>query len=155
MGLRRFFKRVLPKHHEIREHNQLKILKDILHDPNIFHLTRRFTVRDVTTGLFFTFLPLPGQIFLSAIVAIIFLVNLPLTAVLVWITNPITLPLYLFIAHQTGADFLNEPVRQLTFKWSVKRFTWQLVGIWQPLLLGCLTFSIISALAGYFLIYLL
>lgn len=155
MGLRRFFKRVLPEHHKIREHRHLRILGDILHDPNIFHLTRRSTAGGVATGLFFAFLPLPGQMLLSAIVAIFFCVNLPLAVVLVWITNPLTLPPYLFIAYKTGTIILNEPARQIAFELSLEWFTGQLVDIWQPLLLGCLTYSLVSATAGYFLVNLL
>lgn len=152
MGLRRFFQRVLPSHHEVREHKQLQILGDILHDPNIFHLTKRSAAGGVAWGLFWACVPIPGQMLVSALCAIYFRVNLPLAVVLVWITNPLTIPPYLFLAYKTGTVLLNEPTRLITFEMSISWFAEKLVDIWQPLLLGCMIYGIASSLLGYALI---
>lgn len=155
MGLRGFFKRILPPHHEFREHRQLQVLGEILHDPNIFHLTRRSTAGGVAIGLFFAFLPFPGQMLVAALAAIYFRVNLPLAVVLVWVTNPITIPPIFFLAYKTGTLILNEPVRQIAFEFSLHWLREKLVDIWQPLLLGCLIFSTLASITGYTTIRLL
>lgn len=149
MGLRNFFKQVLPEHHEIREHKHLRFLGDILHDPNIFHLTRRSAAGGVAVGLFFACLPVPGQMLIAAIFAIFFHVNLPLAVILVWITNPITIPPYLFIAYKTGTKLLNVPAKDINFELSIQWASEKLLDIWQPLLVGCLLYSIVSATIGY------
>jgi len=152
MGLKNFFKRILPDHQVIREHRNLRVLGDILHDPNIFHLTKRSAAGGVSLGLFWACIPVPGQMLLSAITAIFFKVNLPLSVVTVWITNPITIPPYIFIAYKTGAWLLNIPPGAFQFEMSLHWFTEELMGVWQPLLLGCLTYAILSAVTGYLVI---
>jgi len=155
MGLRRFFKRVLPAQHELREHKRLLILGDILHDPNIFHLTRYSAAGGVATGLFVAFMPIPGQMLIAAIIAIYFRVNLPLAVIFVWLSNPITIPPLFFLAYKTGATILNEPARAIAFEFSFEWLGTVGIDIWQALLLGCLTFGTLAAITGYFIIRLL
>ena len=149
MGLKNFFKRVLPDHQVIRDHRNLRVLGNILHDPNIFHLTKRSAAGGVSMGLFWSCIPVPGQMLFSAITAIFFKVNLPLSVVMVWITNPVTIPPYIYIAYKTGAWMLHIPPGAFHFEMSLRWFTHELTGVWQPLLLGCLTYAICSALTGY------
>ena len=149
MGLRRFFKRVLPAHHKIREQKRLQILGDILNDPNIFHLTKRSVAGGVATGLFWACLPIPGQMLVSAICAVYLRVNLPLAVVLVWITNPLTIPPYLFFAYKTGIFLLDQPVSEFSFEMSLEWFGEGLMHVWQPLLAGCLLYSILTSIIGY------
>ena len=151
MGLKNFFKRILPGHHEFRDHRQLKVLGDILHDPNIFHITRRSAAGGIAIGLFFACLPLPGQMLIAAIFAIYFRVNLPLSVVLVWLTNPITLPPYLFLAYKTGAWLLGQTTRHVTFELTLKWLSETFLDIWDPLILGCLLYGVITSLLGYLL----
>jgi len=155
MGLRSFFKRVLPPHHEIREHKRLQVLGDILHDPNIFHLTRYSAAGGVATGLFVAFMPIPGQMLIAAIIAIFFRVNLPLAVIFVWVSNPITIPPLFFLAYKTGATILNEPAKQIAFEFSFEWLGTVGIDIWQALLLGCLTFGTLAAITGYIIIRLL
>ena len=152
MGLKNFFKRILPEHHVIREYKNLRILGDILHDPNIFHITKHSAAGGVALGLFWGCIPVPCQMLLAALCAIYFRANLPLAVILVWITNPITIPPYVFIAYKTGAWLLHEPARQIHFELSMTWIRTELGEIWMPLTLGCLTYAVISASAGYILI---
>ena len=152
MGLKNFFKRILPEHHVIREHRNLRILGNILHDPNIFHITKHSAAGGTFLGLFWACIPIPGQMLLSAVSAIYFKVNLPLAVVLVWITNPLTIPPYIFIAYKTGAWLLNVPARVIHFEMSIHWITAELAGIWQPLLLGCTIYAVLSGTIGYLFI---
>jgi len=155
MGLRRFFKRVLPEHHELQQHQQLGLLGDILHDPNIFHLNRHSAAGGAAIGLFLAFVPIPGQMLIAALTAIYFRVNLPLAVVFVWLSNPITIPPLFFLCYKTGALMLQKTPKQLDFDFSLEWFSEKIVDIWDELLLGSLTLGGLSALTGYFAIKLL
>jgi len=155
MGLRGFFKRMLPEHHEFQQHQQLGLLGDILHDPNIFHLNRHSAAGGVAIGLFLAFIPIPGQMLLAALLAIYFRVNLPLAIVFVWISNPLTIPPLLYLSYKTGALILQETPKQLNFEFSLEWFSETFFDIWDALLLGCLTLGGLSALIGYFVIRIL
>lgn len=149
MGLRQFFKRVLPGHHHFREHEKLQFLGDILHDPDIFHLTRRSVAGGVATGLSVAWIPLPIHMFVAALIAIRLRVNLPLAVILVWITNPLTFAPLFYGCYRIGAWILQRPPRDVhfepTFEWAGTTLT----TIWEPLLLGCVVASIVCGTVGY------
>ena len=149
MGLRQFFQRVLPPHHEIREHRQLQFLGDILHDPNIFHLTRHSCAGGVATGLFVAFLPLPGHMVIAALAAIWFRVNLPLAVVLVWITNPVTIPPVFFVAYEIGRTIMRRPPQGVHFEFTLHWFATTFVNIWPSLVVGSLILAVLASGTGY------
>ena len=147
--MRHFLKRVLPQRHEIQQHKHLQVFGDILHDPEIFHLTRRSTAGGVATGLFFAFIPVPGQMVISALAAIVLRVNLPIAVILVWVTNPVTIPPLLYLAYKTGAWILNRPFQPIVFDLTWHWFTEIFLEIWPSLITGCLLFGTVSAALGY------
>jgi uncharacterized protein (DUF2062 family) len=149
MGLRRFFQQLLPDHGRIRQHRQLRFLGRILHDPDIFHLTRRSTAGGVATGLFVGFLPIPGQMLVSALAAILFRVNLPLAVVLVWISNPLTMPPLFFLSYRIGTRLLGHPHESVHFEMSLQWLATTFMHIWPPVLAGCLLLGTVAGAAGY------
>ena len=149
MGLRQFFKRILPPHNEIRSHRHLQFLGDILHDPEIFHLTRHSAAGGVANGLFLAFLPIPGQMATAALVAILLRINLPISVVLVWITNPVTAAPIYFLAYETGRILLGGPPQPFRIEFSLEWLGSTFLDVWPELLLGCLVFSTVAALLGY------
>ena len=142
----------MPDHRTIREHKYLKFFGQLLHDPNLWHLNRRSVSGAFAVGLFIAFVPIPFQMVLAAAIAIFLRVNLPLAATLVWVTNPVTIPPIYYLAYKTGALILNEPTRnikfELTFHWLMTKLGY----IWEPFLLGCFLFGVISAIAGSLII---
>ncbi|MBF8270106.1 MAG: ATP-binding protein [Gammaproteobacteria bacterium] len=72
--------------------------------------------------------------------------------ILVWLTNPFTLGPYLFLAYKTGAFILNVPPQPFDFEFTIIWAEETLHEIWQPILLGCLTYSTATAAGGYFLV---
>lgn len=155
MGLRPFFKRFMPERHHIQQHKHLQVLGDILHDPNIFHLTRRSAAGGVAVGLFLAFMPFPGQMIVAALLSLLFRFNMPLAIVCVWLSNPITIPPLFFFAYKIGGIMLGEPAMELQIEFSFGWLAEVFIEIWQPLLLGCLTLGSLAALCGYLIVTLL
>lgn len=85
-----------------------KYLAPIAHrflSPELWRFTRRSVPRGVALGLFAAFIIPVGQIFLSAFLALPMRANVPLAALLTFVTNPFTLPFWLVLANRIG-EFL-------------------------------------------------
>lgn len=155
MSPKLFLKRYLPEPHKIKNHRHLRFFGTLLHDPNLWHLTRYSSAGGVAVGLFCAFIPVPVHMLIAAAVAIILRVNLPLAVIFTWLTNPISFgPIFVF-AYKVGTWLLNEQVKQISFELSFQWVTEQLVYIWEPLLLGCFILGSISAITGYIAVRLL
>lgn len=146
---RKFFQRFLPHHRTIKENKYLQIFGDWLHEPNLWHLSRRSVAGAFAVGLFCAWMPVPFQMVLSAGAAIWLGTNLPLSVVLVWITNPFTVPPMFYFAYLVGTWIVGVPLIdfsfELTFDWLLN----ELSAIWKPFLVGCFTMASISSLTGY------
>jgi len=145
---RNIIKRFMPDHKKIREHKHLKFLGTLLHDPNILHLNRRSVAGAFSVGLFVAFVPVPFQMVLAAIGAIMARVNLPISVALVWITNPLTMPPIFYFSYKVGAWVLDTQTRSIDFQLSLTWLMHELGAIWQPFLLGCFVCGITFAVLG-------
>ena len=95
--VKKHIKRFIPDTHKIRDHKHLKVFGKLLHDPNLWHLNRYSVATAFSVGLFFAFVPVPFQMVLAAGAAIMVRSNLPVSVVLVWFTNPLTMvPIFYF-----------------------------------------------------------
>ena len=84
---------------------QNKYLAPIAHrflSPELWRFTRRSVPRGVALGLFAAFIIPIGQIFLSAFLALPARANVPLAALVTFVTNPFTLPFWLVVANKVG-----------------------------------------------------
>jgi hypothetical protein len=146
---KKFIRRYLPDHHKIREHKYLKHFGTLLHAPNLWHLNRRSVSGACATGLFIAFLPVPFQMVLAAAAAILLRVNLPIAVALVWISNPLTMGPFFYLAYKTGAWILQIPAQEIATDISVEWLMRELSTAWQPFLLGCLIIGAVLALLGF------
>lgn len=146
---RRIIKRYFPGHDKIREHKHLQFLGPLLHDPNLLHLNRKSIAGAFAVGLFFCWVPVPFQMVLAAIFAIIFRVNLPISVMLVWLTNPFTMPPLFYFAYKLGTWILRVPETHFKFELSFEWLSEGLHAIWEPFLLGCFVMAVISSIIGY------
>lgn len=146
--LKKTIKQYLPKHEDIKSNRYLKLFGPLLHSPNLFHLNRRSVTGAFTVGLFAAYVPIPFQMVLAAALAILFSVNVPLSIALVWVTNPITMPLMFYAAYLMGAYILSTPEREFTFELSWDWLATEMTAIWEPFILGCLVNGIILAIIG-------
>ena len=152
---RKFLQRYLPSHEKIREQKSLAIFGNLLYNPNLWCLNRRSASGAFAIGIFIAFLPLPFQMLLAAFFALLLGVNLPISVTLVWISNPVTMPIMLYFAYQVGLFLLGSPNYDFYFDLSWTFLFDQMEQIVLPLIIGCLFCGTVFALLGYFSIRLI
>lgn len=147
---RRFFKRYMPDQAKLKGHKHLSWLGEHLHNPNLWHLSRRSAARAFLVGIFCAFLPIPGQMMVAAVLAIWIGANLAVSVGLVWLTNPLTMPPLFFLTYKLGAWILGTEPTQMT--WDLVSIQAQLSHIWWPLLLGSVVAGIVVSAISYLVI---
>ncbi len=147
---RKLIQRFLPDHKTIKEHKKLQFLGEHLSDPNLWHLNRHSVSKAFAIGLFAAWLPTLGQFVIAAIGAILFRGNMPISVVLVLITNPFTSPPMFYFAYRVGVWTLGLPTSLDKLDASFDGLMSVLSTVWQPFLLGCLMLSVVSAVSGFF-----
>ncbi|WP_370978742.1 DUF2062 domain-containing protein [Agaribacterium sp. ZY112] len=146
---RKLLKRWTPDPKDIHGNPALKFLGTMLHDPNLFHLNRHSVSVACFVGLFIAFMPIPGQIPLAALAALRLRCNLPLAVILVWISNPLTMPIIFYLEYKLGSGILMQTGAEFSFDFSWQWFKTVFPSIWQPLLLGSFICSVFFGCVGY------
>ncbi|MDT8407902.1 MAG: DUF2062 domain-containing protein [Methylococcales bacterium] len=149
---RKLIQKLLPHPDKIKHHKNLQFLGERLHEPNLWHLSRRSTALAFAIGLFVAWIPVPGQMVIAAAMAFYLRANLPVAVVLVWITNPVTMPPMFYAAYRLGRVFIAADETLPKTEFNLDMIMSGLGDIWQPFLLGCLLLGVISAGLGYLLI---
>jgi len=152
---RNLIKKYLPHPDKIKNNRFLTVFGPVIHEPQLWHLTRHSVSKAFFIGLFFAFWPVPFQMVLAAGGAILIRGNLSLSVALVWITNPVTMPFLFGLAYFVGAFALGYEATEIEFEFSWQWLEYNLSSIWQPFLLGCAICGVISGIIGYFAIGLL
>lgn len=147
--MKKTFKKISPNPDTVRNHKYLKKLK--LDTPALWNFNRKSISKGVAIGLFCAFLPMPMQMILASVLAIAFAGNILISIALVWITNPLTIPPIYYGLYKLGAWMLGVKL-VADFEFSTKYIGEVFATIWQPLLLGSFTISIVSAIIGYYAI---
>ena len=145
-------KSIMPSVARIREIKSLHLLGDWIYETNLWHINRYSASMAFFVGLFVAFIPIPLQMLLAALLAMLLRCNLPLSVCLVWVTNPLTMPALFFMAYEVGALIIHEPVVHVQFELSYHWLGHTLVTIWEPFLLGCLLCGLFFGCLGYFII---
>lgn len=147
---RKLIKKYMPDESSIRNHKHLSWLGNHLHDPALWRLGRKSVSRAFLVGIFCAFLPLPLQMLIAAVLAVVARSNIPISVGLVWITNPLTAAPVYYFTYLVGTYLIGaEPVVS-AFSFSYESLSRELSMIWWPLLAGSLfcgvIFSVLSAL---------
>jgi hypothetical protein len=138
---------------------QNKYLAPIAHrflSPELWRFTRRSVPRGVALGLFAAFIIPIGQIFLSAFLALPARANVPLSALVTFVTNPFTLPFWLVIANRIGEFALRwDATAPAIASAKAGSGTWAfLVDVYQvagATVVGYLVLSFVTPIVGYVL----
>lgn len=106
-------KDLLPTPEKIMESRSLQLFAPHLADARLWHFNRHSLNKAVYIGVLSAFFPLPGQMLLALIGALIFRANVPMALGLTWITNPLTsLPIF-YAGYYIGAKLLDVPMISL------------------------------------------
>lgn len=106
-------KKLLPTPEKILESRILKLFAPHLADPRLWQFNRHSLNKAVYIGVLSAFFPLPGQMLLALIGALIFRANVPMALGLTWITNPLTtLPVF-YAGYYIGAKIIDVPMISL------------------------------------------
>ena len=160
MAFRNLFKRYIPHKESIASNSIIRLFDEYLHDPNIWHIHRRSSAGGAAIGVFCAFIPIPIQTLSAVALSILFILNLPISILFSFLTNPITVPFIFFYSYKLGSILFGLEENQITniipenttiIEW----FNTIFLNIWEPLLIGCLILGLISSSITYFLIRLI
>lgn len=163
---KRLINRYLPAPERIIEHRMLRFMRGRLADPGLWHLHRRSAAGAMFWGLWCAMLPMPFQMVPATALAILFRANLPLTILLVWVSNPLTLLPLMWAAYWLGSQLLGQPmatsaelgqflqdVTAALGHWfgGSRAVSTDLARFYEPFLLGAMVLGFLSGALGYVL----
>lgn len=160
----------LPSPETIRSNRWLRWLGPVLHQPRLWHFSRRGIALGLAIGIFFGLLIPVAQIPFAATLAVVLRANLPMAVASTLVTNPVTFGPVYYGAYRLGKAVLGDPplteeeaVRQLanvqaepdaSLGWAERMRVWmkQLGAVGKPLFVGLLIVASISGLLTYFIV---
>lgn len=151
---KKWIKQLFP-HVGVRKHPRLSMLGSWLDKENLWHINRRSVATAFAIGSFCAFIPVPFQMLIAALAAIVLRGNMAISVLLVWITNPLTMGPIFYMCYKIGQTVLGTSFVPFEYEVSLAWLTTGLAQVWQPLLLGCLLAAATSAAVSYTLVRLL
>lgn len=143
----------MPSREAMAENRWLSPIAHRFLSPELWRFTRRSVPRGVALGLFAAFIVPLGQIFLAAFMALPARANVPLAALVTFVTNPFTFPFWAVVANRTGAFVLNinqavgsQTAAELANDGGALAGWFELAGVTA---FGFVVLSIVSAAIGY------
>lgn len=153
---RKFFRKYLPDPAKLHGHSHLRMFRQWLRDPNLWHLNRHSIASGMFIGLFCAVLPMP-QMLPAALLAIYFRANLPLSVALVWLTNPLTAAPVMYGSYLFGAWLLGMHTTWDSSGASLEAMAqaaWNNFGqIYLPLLVGSLLIGLALGALGWLAVH--
>lgn len=149
---RKKLKKVLPSHEKIKEQKFLKIFGSFLHKKEIWSLSRKKVVAGVLIGIFVAALPMPLQMVLASLLAIMFNANLPISFTLIFISNPFTMPPLFYFEYKLG-NLILKPENPIEFNFDsmYDNFDQIALSLWTGALVLGVFSSVVCALVVNFL----
>lgn len=140
--IRKLFKKI--KHHE-------KINAFIARNKipqKYLSINRRSVAKGVFIGIFIAFIPMPLQMVAVVALTPFMHFNVPIAILMVWFSNPLTMPFMYYMEYQTGNFLLGKPPLpdiELSIRW----FTDNWDNIILPLYVGTIPYSMIISTVAY------
>ncbi|MBT5388876.1 MAG: DUF2062 domain-containing protein [Porticoccaceae bacterium] len=147
---RKIIHRFLPDISKLLNRSSLRWVNRLSHDPNLFHLNRHSVSLAVFVGIFCAFIPLPAQTIIAAFMCFWLGANLPIGLIVIWISNPVTIPPMFYLTHRLGSYLLGTAPTEFTMSLSWEWFSNLGAGVLLPLVAGSLLCGIVFATIGYF-----
>ncbi|AXK43610.1 MAG: hypothetical protein CMN71_03205 [Sphingomonadaceae bacterium] len=151
----------MPTREEMARNRYLRPIAHRFLTPELWRFTRRSVPRGVALGIFAGFIIPVGQIFLAAFLALPARANVPLSAIVTFITNPFTFPFWAVIANKLGVFILKvdlaatggaaqEEINSGRWAWFIEMF--EGVGVTVLVtIFGFTVLAIVGAAIGYLL----
>lgn len=117
--------------------------------PMVWHLNRRSVAGGVAVGLFVSWVPVPLQMLVAAVLSAILRVHVPVSVVMVWFTNPLTFAPLFYAAWQSGSMILGKPVFAEPLNLSTQSLLSGVGHAWPTMLVGMLFCASVSAVVGF------
>ena len=102
-----WFRKHMPTREQMAQNKYLRPIAHRFLSPELWRFTRRSVPRGTALGLFAAFIIPVGQIFLAAFMALPARANVPLAALVTFVTNPFTFPFWAVVANKVGKMVLN------------------------------------------------
>jgi uncharacterized protein (DUF2062 family) len=147
---KRTIHRFLPDVNKLLAAPSLSWIRSLAKDPNLFHINRHSVSLAFAIGIFCAFLPLPGQTLIAVVLCYWLGANLPLGIILIWISNPITIPPMFFLTYQLGSNILDTQAVQFTAQMDWQWFKDLGSDVLKPLFLGSLICGSALSIVSYF-----
>ncbi len=150
----RFFRKLrrkLPKRDDIENHSSLSPLKGFMKHPELWAMNRSSVSKGIAVGIFSAFLPMPFEMVIAVLLAILVGGNVIFAFSLIWISNPLTwiplyTPCYLLGTKIMGLDPI--ALNEFTTLRLNMEFGYHYVALW----MGCLIIGTCISLSTHFLI---
>lgn len=152
---RRLLQRYMPHPETLKRNRSLRFMSHIIGNASLWVLTRRSVGNAFMVGLFCALLPIPFQMVLAACGAWLLRCNLPLAVGLVWLTNPLTMPLIFYCNYRLGAWLLDTPARYVPDHISTRWIAAQMADILPVLFVGSLVAAVVVGLVSNLVIRLI
>jgi uncharacterized protein (DUF2062 family) len=130
----------------------LRPFEYILSHPVYFSTSRRSVGGGLWVGLFIGLLPIPGQTILAVLSALWLRVNIPIAAITVWVSNPITFVPIFYLAYRIGAVVLDIPTEPFPADLSWQWVSEEVALRWKPLALGSLIMAVSVSSTTYLVV---
>ncbi len=124
-------------------------ISDVIADPALWHLNRRTVAGAVAVGLFIAWLPIPMQMLVAALLAAVLRVHMPISVMLVWLSNPITVAPLLYASGVVGSTVLGTDSSAFSLSGGLHDLLRNAVEAWPTLLFGSIFMGALSAVLGY------
>ena len=154
MGPKKFLRRYFDGRDTSASLRKFGWLGEGIHSRELRHFSRKSVAGGVSLGFFLAFIPIPIQMLLAVPASVMAKVNLPVTMLALWISNPLTMAPLLIFAYKVGAWMTNQSgaLSTLAFEPTFSGLAEKLNEIWWPLSVGCLMCGIGAAIIGNYLV---
>ncbi|MBO6769210.1 MULTISPECIES: DUF2062 domain-containing protein [unclassified Erythrobacter] len=156
-----WLRRHMPTREQMARNKYLRPIAHRFLTPELWRFTRRSVPRGVALGIFAGFIIPVGQIFLAAFMALPARANVPLSALVTFITNPFTFPFWAVVANKLGAFILKvdlattggaaqDEINSGRWAWLIEMF--EGVGVTVLVtIFGFIIMAVVGAAVGYLL----
>ena len=149
---RKTIRRFLPDIKGMLERPALRWLRSLPQDPNLLHLNRHSVSLAMFVGIFCAFIPLPIQSLLVIAMCFWLGANLPLAILIIWMSNPLTIPPMFFLTYKLGSLVLGTELGDFSVTLTWVWFSQLGSEILLPLFVGSLLCGSVLASTGYFFV---